>query len=466
MALKHESKNVWKNLKENELDLVMDYANRYMAFLDNSKTERRCANEIIKLAKNNGFEDYNEVLKTGKIEPGTKIYLNNKEKSVALVVIGKQSLEAGMNIVGSHIDAPRLDLKPFPLYEDGNMALLKTHYYGGVKKYQWTCIPLSLHGIVFTKDGNKIDISIGENQDEPVFYINDLLIHLSADQMQKKLSEGITGEQLNVVVGHRPMISIDSEEKEIKDPVKENILHILNEKYGIIEEDFMLAEFEIVPADKARHVGLDSSMISAHGHDDRVCAYAGLEAIFDVEIPEITAVSLFVDKEEIGSVGNTSMESKFFENMIAELIALQGEYSDLKVRRAFTNSKVLSADVTVGFDPTFPEVLDKKNAAMIGHGVTISKYTGARGKGGCNDANAEYLAYVRKVFEQNEVIWQIGELGKVDQGGGGTIAYILAQYGAEVVDCGVPMLSMHAPLELVSKADIYMTYRAYSSFLK
>ena len=466
MALKHESKNVWKNLKENELDLVMDYANRYMAFLDNSKTERRCANEIIKLAKNNGFEDYNEVLKTGKIEPGTKIYLNNKEKSVALVVIGKQSLEAGMNIVGSHIDAPRLDLKPFPLYEDGNMALLKTHYYGGVKKYQWTCIPLSLHGIVFTKDGNKIDISIGENQDEPVFYINDLLIHLSADQMQKKLSEGITGEQLNVVVGHRPMISIDSEEKDIKDPVKENILHILNAKYGIIEEDFMLAEFEIVPADKARHVGLDSSMISAHGHDDRVCAYAGLEAIFDVEIPEITAVSLFVDKEEIGSVGNTSMESKFFENMIAELIALQGEYSDLKVRRAFANSKVLSADVTVGFDPTFPEVLDKKNAAMIGHGVTISKYTGARGKGGCNDANAEYLAYVRKVFDQNEVIWQIGELGKVDQGGGGTIAYILAQYGAEVVDCGVPMLSMHAPLELVSKADIYMTYRAYSSFLK
>ena len=371
-----------------------------------------------------------------------------------------------MNIVGSHIDAPRLDLKPFPLYEDGNMALLKTHYYGGVKKYQWTCIPLSLHGIVFTKDGNKIDISIGENQDEPVFYINDLLIHLSADQMQKKLSEGITGEQLNVVVGHRPMISIDSEEKDIKDPVKENILHILNEKYGIIEEDFMLAEFEIVPADKARHVGLDSSMISAHGHDDRVCAYAGLEAIFDVETPEITAVSLFVDKEEIGSVGNTSMESKFFENMIAELIALQGEYSDLKVRRAFANSKVLSADVTVGFDPTFPEVLDKKNAAMIGHGVTISKYTGARGKGGCNDANAEYLAYVRKVFDQNEVIWQIGELGKVDQGGGGTIAYILAQYGAEVVDCGVPMLSMHAPLELVSKADIYMTYRAYSSFLK
>lgn len=466
MGLKHESKNVWKNLKDDELKLLMEYGDRYISFLDNSKTERRCADEIVRLAKSKGFVDFDKILNQGEIKPGMKILLKNKEKSVALVIIGKENLEKGMNIVGAHIDAPRLDLKPFPLYEEGNMALLKTHYYGGVKKYQWTCIPLSLHGVVFTKDGNKVDISIGENSDEPIFYINDLLIHLSADQMQKKLSEGITGEQLNVVVGHIPMISIDADEKELKDPVKENILKILNDKYGIIEEDFMLAEFEIVPADKARHVGLDSSMISAHGHDDRVCSYAGLEAIFDVENPEITAVSLFVDKEEIGSVGNTSMESKFFENMIAELIALQGDYSDLKVRRAFANSKVLSADVTVGFDPTFPDVLDKKNAAMIGHGVTISKYTGSRGKGGCNDANSEYLSYIRKIFDENEIIWQIGELGKVDQGGGGTIAYILAQYGAEVVDCGVPMLSMHAPLELVSKADIYMTYKAYSSFLK
>ena len=466
MALKHESKNVWKNLKDNELNLLMGYADRYISFLNNSKTERRCADEIVKLAKDKGFVDFDEVLHKGELKPGMKILLKNKEKSVALVVVGKNNFEKGMNIIGSHIDAPRLDLKPFPLYEDGNMALLKTHYYGGVKKYQWTCIPLSLHGVVFTKDGSRVDITIGENPDEPIFYINDLLIHLSSDQMQKKLSEGITGEQLNVVVGHRPILTLDNDEKELKDPVKENILKILNDKYGIIEEDFMLAEFEIVPADKARHVGLDSSMISAHGHDDRVCAYAGLEAIFDVENPITTAVSLFVDKEEIGSVGNTSMESKFFENMIAELIALQGDYSDLKVRRAFANSKVLSADVTVGFDPTFPDVLDKKNAAMIGHGVTISKYTGSRGKGGCNDANAEYLAYIRKMFDENEIIWQIGELGKVDQGGGGTIAYILAQYGAEVVDCGVPMLSMHAPLELVSKADIYMTYRAYSSFLK
>lgn len=468
MGLGYESKNVWQEVDDKEYQEIMDLGDRYMKFLDQGKTERESIEGIEQLAKQNGFVSLEEVLKKKKIKKGMKIYHKNKNKSLAMIVLGKREMQEGMRIVGGHVDVPRLDLKPFPLYEEGNMALLKTHYYGGVKKYQWTCIPLSIHGVVYKKDGTKVNIIIGEKPEEPVLYINDLLIHLSADQMQKKLSNGITGEQLNVVIGHTPVKKDNKAKKEdsIKDPVKENILKLLDEYYGIKEEDFMVAEFEIVPAEKARHVGLDKSMIAAHGHDDRSCSYAALEAILKVESPEYTAVSLFVDKEEIGSVGNTSMSSKFFENMIAELIALEGNYTDLLLRRAFANSKVLSADVTVAFDPTFPEVLDKRNAAMLGHGVTVSKYTGSRGKGGCNDANAEFLAEVRDVFEKNNVIWQVGELGKVDQGGGGTIAYILAEYGAEVVDCGVPMLSMHAPIELVSKADVYMTYKAYHAWLK
>lgn len=463
MSIKFEFKNVWKNISDNEHSELMAYGDRYMKFMDKSKTERLCTKEIIRLAEENGYKPLKEVLESKDIKEGTKIYLNNKDKSVAMIVLGKEDIENGMNILGAHIDSPRLDLKQFPLYEDGNMALLKTHYYGGVKKYQWTCIPLSLHGVVYTKDGERVDISIGEDDDEPVFYINDLLIHLSADQMQKKLSDAVTGEQLNVVIGHDS--ALDKDRPDEKELIKHNILKMLNSKYNIIEEDFMVAEFEIVPADKSRHVGLDKSMIAAYGHDDRVCAYAALEAILKIKHPTRTSVALFVDKEEIGSVGNSSMNSKFFENMIAEIINLKEGYSDIKLRRAFANSKVLSADVTAGFDPTFPEVMDKKNSAMVGHGVCISKYTGSRGKGGCNDANAEFLSELRTVFNENDVIWQIGELGKVDQGGGGTIAYILANYGAEVVDCGVPVLSMHAPIELVSKADIYMTYKAYKSFL-
>lgn len=463
MSLKFEFKNVWKNISDSQYSELMAYGERYMSFMDSSKTERLCAKEIIRLAVENGYKPLEEVLRTKDITEGTKIYLNNKDKSVALMVIGKEDMEKGMSILGAHIDSPRLDLKQFPLYEEGNMALLKTHYYGGVKKYQWTCIPLSLHGVIFTKDGTKVDISIGEEIDEPVFYINDLLIHLSADQMQKKLSEAVTGEQLNIVIGHNA--ALDKENPDEKELIKHNILKMLKSKYNIAEEDFMIAELEIVPADKSRHVGLDKSMIAAHGHDDRVCAYAALEAILHTEKPSKTIAALFVDKEEIGSVGNSSMSSRFFENMVAEIMNLQDGYSDIKLRRAFANSKVLSADVTAGFDPTFPEVMDKKNSAMVGHGVCISKYTGSRGKGGCNDANAEFLSELRTIFNENEVIWQIGELGKVDQGGGGTIAYILANYGAEVVDCGVPVLSMHAPMELVSKADIYMTYKAYKSFL-
>lgn len=463
MSMKFEFKNVWKNISDSEYSELMAYSDRYMSFMDKSKTERLCAKEILRLAEQDGYIPFEEVLKSGNIKEGMKIYLNNKGKSVALMVIGKEDIEKGMNILGAHIDSPRLDLKQFPLYEEGNMALLKTHYYGGVKKYQWTCIPLSLHGVIYTSDGAKVDVSIGEERDEPVFYINDLLIHLSADQMQKKLSEAVTGEQLNVVIGHNAALDKDCpDEKEL---IKHNILKMLKSKYNIVEEDFMVAELEIVPADKSRHVGLDRSMIAAHGHDDRVCAYAALEAILNTANPEKTSVALFVDKEEIGSVGNSSMNSKFFENMTAEIINLKDGYSDIKLRRAFANSKVLSADVTAGFDPTFPEVMDKKNSAMVGHGVSISKYTGSRGKGGCNDANAEFLSELRTIFNKDEVIWQIGELGKVDQGGGGTIAYILANYGAEVVDCGVPVLSMHAPMELVSKADIYMTFKAYRSFL-
>ncbi|OPJ55509.1 aminopeptidase [Alkalithermobacter paradoxus] len=460
MKLTHEFKNAWNNLKDGEIESVMTYGKEYMHFLDNGKTERECVKEIVKQAKENGFISIDDAIKNGKIEKGARIYAENKGKAVALFIIGEEELEKGMRIVGAHIDAPRLDLKAVPLYEDGNLALLKTHYYGGIKKYQWTAIPLSLHGVIYKADGTKVDIVIGEEETDPVLYITDLLPHLAKDQYEKKLGEGITGEGLNVLIGHIPS------NQDEKDKVKYNVLKLLNDKYGITEEDFTMAEIEIVPAGKSRDVGIDRSMIAAHGHDDRVCSFAALKAILETENPKYTSVGLFVDKEEVGSMGNTGMESRFFENTVAELINLQGDYNDLKVRRSLANSMVLSADVLAGFDPNFPDVLDKRNAAFIGHGVVVTKYTGVRGKAGSNDANAEFLAYVRKIFNENNITWQIGELGKVDQGGGGTIAYILANYGAEVVDCGVPMLSMHAPLELVSKVDCYETYKAYKTFYK
>lgn len=366
-----------------------------------------------------------------------------------------------MNIVGSHIDCPRLDLKQRPLYEDSDLALFKTHYYGGVKKYQWPTIPLALHGVIITQDGEKKEIAIGEKADDPVFFINDLLPHLSQNQNTKKLSEGIEGEQLNVVVGHS---TYGSEEKE--NPIKKLVLEHLNKEFGMVEEDFIVSELEIVPASPARDVGFDRSLVAAHGHDDRVCSYANLEAIFEVENPNKTVVALFADKEEIGSVGNTGMHARFFENAVAEIINKMGDYNDLKLRRALANSKVLSADVTAAIDPAFKEVMDDKNASKFGYGITMSKYTGSRGKSGSNDANAEFLHEIRKVFNENGIIWQTGELGKVDQGGGGTIAYILAESGAQVVDMGTGMLSMHAPIELVSKADAYMTYKAYEAFMK
>ena len=461
--LTHKWKNVWEVLDNIEKEKVFSLNEEYKDFLDKGKTERESAREIIRVASKKGYISIHELLeKRIKPTPGMKIYANNKDKAVALFVLGKESLEKGMHIVGSHLDAPRIDLKQFPLYEDSELAMFKTHYYGGIKKYQWVTLPLALHGAVVKEDGEKVDIVIGEDEDDPVFFITDLLPHLAKDQMEKKMSEGITGEGLNILIG-----SIPYDDSEINEKVKLNVLNILNEKYGIKEEDFTTAEFEIVPAGKSRDVGIDRSMVGGYGQDDRVCAFTSFKAILDIETPNKTAVALFVDKEEIGSVGNTSMESKFFENIVSELINLIEEnYSELLVKRALANSWVLSADTLAGFDPNYPEVLDKRNSPFIGKGITIVKYTGVRGKGGSNDANSEYLGKIRKIFNNSNVVWQMGELGKVDQGGGGTIAYILANYGMEVVDCGVPLLSVHAPYEIASKADIYMAYKGYNAFFK
>ncbi|NLY66072.1 MAG: aminopeptidase [Tissierellia bacterium] len=454
-------KNAWEVIDENEKGKVFQINEEYKEFLNKGKTEREAAREIIRIAEENGFVSIDEIIKN-KIKPtaGTKIYANNKDKSVVLFVLGQEKLEKGMNIIGSHIDSPRLDLKQFPLYEEEGLALLKTHYYGGVKKYQWVTLPLALHGVVINKEGKKIDVVIGEDEDDPVFFITDLLPHLAKDQMAKTMAEGITGEGLNVLIG-----SIPYNDKEIKEKVKLNILKILNEKYGITEEDFTTAEFEVVPAGKARDVGIDRSMVGGYGQDDRVCAFTSLKAILDMELPKKTAVALFVDKEEIGSVGNTSMESKFFEIVVSELVNLTEEnYSELVVKRAMSNSQVLSADTLAAFDPNYPEVLDKKNSPYLGKGLVIVKYTGSRGKSGSNDANSEYIAKIRKMFNENNVVWQMGELGKVDQGGGGTIAYILANYGMDVVDCGVSLLSVHAPFEIASKVDVYMAIKGYKAF--
>ena len=451
--------SAWEQLKDGEKEKVFSFSEEYKTFLDNGKTERESTEEIIKLAKGKGYISFEDVISKGSFKAGDKIYAENKGKGVVLFVIGEESLERGMKIIGSHLDAPRLDLKAQPLYEDGDLALLKTHYYGGVKKYQLVALPLALHGVIYNKKGEKISIVIGEEDSDPVFYITDLLPHLAKDQMEKKMSEGIIGESLNVLIGSIPY----NGEKD--DAIKLNVLKLLNEKYGIVEEDFTVAELEIVPAGKARDVGIDRSMIAGHGHDDRVCAFASLKAVLEVENPKKTVVGLFVDKEEVGSQGNTGMES-MFENIIAELLYLEGVTSHLGVRRAMANSRVLSADVTAGFDPNFPDVSDKRNTPYIGKGVTLTKYTGSRGKSGSNDANAEFLSEIRNIFNEAHVAWQVGELGKVDQGGGGTIAYILANKGAEVVDCGTPMLSMHAPIELVSKIDLYNTYKAYKAFYK
>lgn len=453
--------SLWKSLDNEKLQEAQIFGESYKDFIDNSKTERKCVKEIIRQAEANGFVSFEEYLNKRKenLTCGEKLYFVNKEKAVILAVIGEEPIESGVNIIGTHIDSPRLDLKPFPFYEDKELAMAKTHYYGGVKKYQWVTIPLAMHGVITKENGEILEITIGEDPKDPVFMISDLLPHLSKDQLNKKMSEGITGEGLNVLLGNQA-----KKEGEEKEKVKANILQLLFDQYGLTEEDFAFAEIQFVPAGRARDLGLDRSMISAYGQDDRVCAYAELRAIFDVEAPERTALAVFVDKEEVGSISNVGMESKFFENSLDELLELQSGTTRLSIRRALNHSKALSGDVMSAFDPNFPDVLDPRNACYMGKGVNISKYTGSRGKGGCNDANHEFLAKIRQIFKNNDIQWQMGELGKVDQGGGGTIAYIIGNYNAEVVDCGVPVLNMHAPMEIISKVDLYMTYLAYRAF--
>ena len=464
MEFEYTCPSLWKGMDDQTREAVFAYGERYKAFLDAGKTERECAATIVEMAHDKGFVDFTEVVKSGKMPAaGTKMLYNHKNKAVVLFVIGERPLEEGMHIVGSHIDAPRLDLKGHPLYEEGELALLKTHYYGGIKKYQWTCMPLALHGLVYTADGTAVNVRFGDEAGDPVLYITDLLPHLGKSQNER-----------SSVKPSPPNSSMPSSgiflsmTRTARNLLRQRFAGALHDKYGMIEEDLLLAELELVPAQNAVDVGLDRGLIAAHGHDDRSCTYAALEALFDTTaIPEHTAVCLFVDKEEIGSVGNTSMSARYFENLLAELFALAGKHdTELSVRRALAASQVLSADVTAALDPTFPEVMDRRNTAFLGKGVSLCKFTRARGKSGSNDANAEFLAELRHVFKHHDVPWQAGELGRVDEGGGGTIAYILAERGAEVVDCGVPMLSMHAPVELVSKADIYFTMRAYRAFFE
>ena len=464
-----ERANAWKKYQEEDKrQAVYDFADGYRKFLSEHKTERECAAFFEAEAKQAGFENLDEIIASGKtLKAGDKVYAINKKKMVAAFVIGKRPLSDGMRILGAHIDSPRLDLKQNPLYEDTDMALLDTHYYGGVKKYQWVTLPLALHGVIVKKDGSVINVCIGEKDEDPVFGVSDLLIHLSAEQMEKKASKVIEGENLDLLVGSIPAASDDEKEKkEMKDRVKANILNILSKEYGVDEEDFLSAEIEVVPAGAARDYGFDRSMIMGYGHDDRVCAYPSFAAMLEIEKPQHTSVCLLVDKEEIGSVGASGMQSHFFEDSVAEIINLLGEYSELKVRRALHNSRVLSSDVSAAFDPNYPSVMEKRNCAYFGKGLVLNKYTGARGKSGSNDANAEYIARLRRIFDDNDVSFQTSELGKVDQGGGGTIAYILANYGMNVIDSGVAVLNMHAPWEIISKVDLYEALHGYVAFLK
>ncbi len=457
-----ERTNAWKKYQdEDKRKAVYDFAEGYRIFLSENKTERECAAFFVEEVKRAGFENLDEVIAAGKtLKAGDKVYAMNKKKVVAAFVIGKRPVSEGMRILGAHIDSPRLDLKQNPLYEDTDMALLDTHYYGGVKKYQWVTLPLALHGVIAKKDGSVINVCVGEKEDDPVFGVSDLLIHLSSEQLDKKASKVIEGEDLNVLVGSIPLESEDE-----KECVKANVLRILCEQYDVEEEDFLSAEIEVVPAGKARDYGFDRSMIMGYGHDDRVCAYPSLAAIAEVSDVEYTSVCLLVDKEEIGSVGATGMESRFFENTVAEVMALTGETSALLLRRALRNSKALSSDVSAAYDPNYPSVMEKKNAAYFGRGIVFNKYTGARGKSGSNDASAEYVAEMRKVMDDADVCFQTAELGKVDAGGGGTIAYILGNLDMQVIDSGVAVLNMHAPWEIISKVDLYEAYKGYVAFL-
>lgn len=446
----------WKSVDDTEKKNIFDFSKRYIDFLNVSKTEREFVKAAKKLADENGFKD---IMEFESLKAGDKIYFINRDKSLYLAIIGEESIENGLHIIGSHIDSPRLDLKPNPLVEEGKLAYFKTHYYGGIKKYQWTTIPLSIHGVIVKANGEKIEVNIGEDENDPIFTITDLLPHLAQAQMEKKLKDGVEGENLNLLVG-----SIPYDEKECGEQVKLNILNILNKKYGITEVDLTSSELELVPQFKARSLGLDESMVAAYGQDDKVCAFTSLAAMMELTNVKNTAICILSDKEEIGSMGNTGMESHMFDFFISEMLNKLGINRPNLLDKVFCFSKMLSSDVDAGFDPLYASVSDKNNAGFLGEGISLNKYTGARGKSGASDANAEFVAWVRNVLEKNNILYQIAELGKVDIGGGGTIAYILANKGADVIDCGVPVLSMHAPYEVTSKYDVYSAYKTYKAF--
>ena len=446
----------WEKVDDKQKEDIFNFSQKYMNFLNIAKTEREFIKQAKKMADENGYKD---IMEFDTLKPGDKIYFINREKSMYLAVIGEKTIEEGLHIIGSHVDSPRLDLKPNPLYEDTGLAYFKTHYYGGIKKYQWTTIPLSMHGVIVKTNGEKIEINIGEDENDPIFTITDLLPHLAQEQMEKKLKNGIDGEDLNLLIG-----SIPYKDKDISEKVKLNILNILNQKYGITEADLTSSEIELVPSFRARSLGLDSSMIAAYGQDDKVCAYTSLVAMMELNSVKNTAVCILSDKEEIGSMGNTGMESHMFDFFISEILNKLEVNKPNLLDKIFCFSKMLSSDVDAGYDPIYASVSDKHNAGFLGKGISLNKYTGARGKSGASDANAEYVAWVRNVLEKNDIKYQIAELGKVDIGGGGTIAYILANKGADVIDCGVPVLSMHAPYEVTSKYDVYSAYKTYKAF--
>ncbi len=475
-----EYRNTWERYSEAQLQDVDVLSQEYMEFLNNGKTERECIDQIVNLIEEKGYRELEAVMESGdKLQAGDRVYSVWMNKSIVLFQIGTDKMADGINILGAHIDSPRLDIKQNPLYEDGGFAYLDTHYYGGVKKYQWVTIPLAIHGVVVKKDGTTVEVSVGEKDEDPVFFVSDLLIHLAQEQLEKKANKVIEGEALDIIVGNRPLViekkEADGKNEEKgekdekaaeKDAVKKGILDILQKSYGIEEEDFISAELEVVPAGRAREAGFDRSMILAYGQDDRVCAFTSLKAMLEIGQTARTACCILVDKEEIGSVGATGMQSRFFENAVAEVMNLTGEYSELNVRRCLARSCMLSSDVSSAYDPSYAASFDKKNVAYLGNGMVFNKFTGSRGKSGSNDANAEYLGHIRGIFEKEDVNFQTAELGRVDLGGGGTIAYILALYGMNVIDCGVAVLNMHAPWEATSKADVYETKRGYVAFLE
>lgn len=462
MREKFSTKSAWNKYGKNDLIELEDLCTSYKKFLSDCKTERECVAYFIDVANKNNFKDLKQIIKNGeKLKKGDKVYYSKMDKTLILAIIGEEDLEKGFNIIGSHVDAPRVDLKQTPVYESDGLCFFDTHYYGGIKKYHWVARPMCLKGVVIKKDGEKININLGDNENDPYVGFSDLLPHLWKDQAVKKAMDVIEGEQLNLLVGNKPS------EKDSKNKVKQNIINILEEKYGICEDDLISAELQVVPAGPAKDYGLDRSMIVGYGQDDRVCAFTSFIAMLNLKkVPKRTCVCILADKEEIGSVGATGMESRLFENFSAELINSCRDYSDLILKRALQNSYMLSADVTCAYDPNFPSETPKQSTAFFSNGVAISKYTGSRGKSGCNDANPEFLAKLRNIFDEDNVSYQLGELGKVDQGGGGTIAYFLAKYGMEVVDIGVPLQNMHAPFEVASKADIFEAYKSYCTFYK